>query len=168
MERLIFHSESPGDTAALGETLGAALRGGETLALIGDLGAGKTLLTQAVARALGVSGPVPSPTFVLERRHQGRELELRHWDFYRLDENSDLEELGFFDRHAEQVFAVEWPDRLPGAVDPAEAAFIRVEPADPAKPAERIILLEIPDFLPLLAEAARSLAKPFPASPEAR
>jgi tRNA threonylcarbamoyladenosine biosynthesis protein TsaE len=159
--RLTFRARSPEETEALGRALGAALRGGETIALIGDLGAGKTLLARAMARGLGFDGPVPSPTFVLERRHKGRTLEMRHWDFYRLDENSDVEELGFFDRGVGQVVVVEWPERAPDAIDPDGALVLKIG-FDVDSPDARLIELKAPALLSYLAVAARDL--PFAAS----
>lgn len=71
--------------AQVGETLGAHLGPGAVLLLSGDLGAGKTTLTQAIARGLAVPDPVVSPTFVLLNEYEGGRLPLYHFDLYRLD-----------------------------------------------------------------------------------
>ncbi|MCG9886536.1 MAG: tRNA (adenosine(37)-N6)-threonylcarbamoyltransferase complex ATPase subunit type 1 TsaE [Cyanobacteria bacterium] len=71
--------------AQVGETLGATLGAGAVVLLSGDLGAGKTTLTQAIARGLGVPDPVVSPTFVLLNEYGGGRLPLYHFDLYRLD-----------------------------------------------------------------------------------
>ncbi|MEW6172668.1 MAG: tRNA (adenosine(37)-N6)-threonylcarbamoyltransferase complex ATPase subunit type 1 TsaE, partial [Bacillota bacterium] len=72
-------SESPESTRTLGEQLGRFLRPGNVVALLGNLGAGKTCFTQGIARGLGVSAKVTSPTFVLIKEYQGR-LPLYHFD----------------------------------------------------------------------------------------
>ena len=70
-----------------GRTIGAALRGGEVLELIGDVGAGKTTLTKGLAEGLAISEPVQSPTFTISRVYAARDgLHLHHYDFYRLGE----------------------------------------------------------------------------------
>ncbi|MCX7016485.1 MAG: tRNA (adenosine(37)-N6)-threonylcarbamoyltransferase complex ATPase subunit type 1 TsaE [Candidatus Sumerlaeota bacterium] len=112
-------THSPEQTFELGRRIGAFLRGGETLSLIGDLGAGKTLFTQGLAKGLGAAGEVVSPTFLIHRIYQGR-LRLHHFDFYRLAGESDLESIGFYDFQAEDppaVIAIEWGDRFPRALD---------------------------------------------------
>jgi tRNA threonylcarbamoyladenosine biosynthesis protein TsaE len=81
-------------TRALGRALGAALRGGEVLALHGPLGAGKTVLAQGILEGLGVPGPHPSPTFTLLRAYRGR-LPVNHIDLYRLGDRAPQEDLGW-------------------------------------------------------------------------
>ncbi|MCS6897734.1 MAG: tRNA (adenosine(37)-N6)-threonylcarbamoyltransferase complex ATPase subunit type 1 TsaE [Nitrospira sp.] len=105
---------SPAQTASFGRTIGHVLRGGDVLALRGDLGAGKTSLVRGVAAALGVpSKSVSSPTFVLVHEYQGR-LPLFHVDLYRIKEMADVEEMGLSSYFTESgVTAIEWADRFP-------------------------------------------------------
>ena len=71
----------------LGEVIGRSVYGGEVLELVGDIGAGKTTLTKGIARALGISEPVQSPTFTISRVYDSpKGLRLAHYDFYRLGE----------------------------------------------------------------------------------
>lgn len=79
-----FISHSPVETAALGEEWGRAARAGWLIGLSGELGAGKTLLAGGLARGLGVTGRVPSPTFALIHEYGGGRLPLWHVDLYRL------------------------------------------------------------------------------------
>ena len=109
-------SESPDQTEALGGVVGRLAQAGDTIALIGELGAGKTRFTRGVARGLGVEvGQVSSPTFVLVQQyhHQHGGSDLLHVDAYRLASHGDLESIGWgqdlFD-NAEVV--VEWADRI--------------------------------------------------------
>jgi len=108
---LVVRSEGPGDTQALGGVLADLLRPGDLVLLVGDVGAGKTTLVRAVAAALGVTGPVTSPTFTLANRYDAR-VPLLHIDAYRLGSPDD-EELGLLlddaDRH---VTFIEWPQAL--------------------------------------------------------
>src|SRR5690554_2454901 len=102
-------------TAALGEQLGRACRGGEIFLLDGPLGAGKTCFSGGVARGLGIDEPAASPTFVIMRAYTGRRgLRLHHFDFYRLGGDDDLETIGYEDAlAADAVVLVEWPIRCP-------------------------------------------------------
>ncbi len=104
---------SEAETVALGEALGRRLRGGETLLLHGELGAGKTAFVRGLARGLDVDpGEVVSPTFVLLTRYAGR-LMLHHADLYRLAGKGDERELGLEELPGPNgVLAVEWAERL--------------------------------------------------------
>jgi tRNA threonylcarbamoyladenosine biosynthesis protein TsaE len=109
-----MESGSPERTRALGRALGRAARPGTVLALVGELGAGKTLLTKGVADGLGVTSVVNSPTFVLMNEHPGR-LRLYHIDAYRLEDPIEAVEAGLLDeRQADGVTVIEWADRLDG------------------------------------------------------
>ena len=97
-------------TRDFGRRLGALLRGGDVLVLTGDLGAGKTTLTQAVAEGLGVRGPITSPTFVIARVHPSLVggPELVHVDAYRLDSALELDDLDLDADLDASVTVVEW------------------------------------------------------------
>jgi tRNA threonylcarbamoyladenosine biosynthesis protein TsaE len=103
---------SPRDTERLGQALGSALQGGETLALYGPLGAGKTALVRGVAAGLGASsGDVSSPTFVLIHEYRGR-LPLAHIDLYRLSSLREIESIGLEEYlSGSTVAAIEWADK---------------------------------------------------------
>jgi len=100
------------ETLKLGKLLGERAVEGTVFALVGDLGAGKTTLTQGIAQGLGVLEPVTSPTFTLVQEYMGR-LPLFHCDPYRLERAEDLFSFGFdeyFERHG--VVVVEWADKV--------------------------------------------------------
>ena len=87
------------------------------IALYGDLGSGKTAFVQAVARILGISEPITSPTFVIQKRYPieyGGFKDLYHLDCYRLKESGDLEALGFCEimRDSENIIFIEWAERV--------------------------------------------------------
>ena len=98
------------DTRAWGERLGAVLRAGDLVVLTGDLGAGKTTLTQGIAEGLGVRGPVTSPTFVIARVHPSLVggPALVHVDAYRLGGLAELDDLDLDTSLEDSVTIVEW------------------------------------------------------------
>jgi tRNA threonylcarbamoyladenosine biosynthesis protein TsaE len=110
-----------GDTQDFGRRLGALLRAGDVIVLTGDLGAGKTTLTQGVAEGLGVRGPVTSPTFVIARVHPSLVggPGLVHVDAYRLGSAVELDDLDLDADLPDSVTVVEWGEGL--AEDLAEA-----------------------------------------------
>ncbi|WP_322818943.1 tRNA (adenosine(37)-N6)-threonylcarbamoyltransferase complex ATPase subunit type 1 TsaE [Tepidiforma sp.] len=110
-------SASEEETRSLGERLGRFLRRGDVVLLSGDLGSGKTCLTQGIGRGLGCRGQVNSPSFVLMNEYAGREV-LYHVDLYRIEDVEELDELGLWDYAEKGVLVIEWPERgaelLPG------------------------------------------------------
>ena len=102
------------ETHQLGVALGRALVGGDCLELVGDVGAGKTTLTQAIAQGMGVDVPVQSPTFTIQREYQARDgLRLVHYDFYRLSDAGIMENELMETAHDPQtVTVVEWADTV--------------------------------------------------------
>ena len=98
-------------TAALGARIATALRPGDVVALTGDLGAGKTALARAILRGLGVTGHVPSPTFTLVQSYETPGLTVHHFDLYRIEDESELRELGLEEAKEDGAVLIEWPDR---------------------------------------------------------
>jgi tRNA threonylcarbamoyladenosine biosynthesis protein TsaE len=105
-------SRSPEETQAIGERLGARLVAGSVVACTGELGAGKTCFLQGLARGLGVTGDVTSPTFVLVNHYRGR-LPVYHLDAYRTGSLTELVDLGLEEMlHGDGVTVIEWADKL--------------------------------------------------------
>ena len=107
-----IYLQDSAETEALGKLLGRHAADGDVFCLTGDLGAGKTLLSRGVAEALGVSSEdVTSPTFAIMNVYQGTELEVRHFDLYRLNRPEELEDIGF-DEYAggDGVTLIEWAE----------------------------------------------------------
>ena len=108
---IIITTHAPRETQALGAALGKSAQPGDLLLLCGDLGSGKTCLTQGIARGLKVADSVRSPTFVLATEYAGR-LPLYHIDLYRLDDIREVDDLGLDDYiEGEGVCVVEWADK---------------------------------------------------------
>lgn len=105
-------SRSPEETRAIGERLGARLVAGAVVACTGELGTGKTCFLQGLARGLGVTGEVTSPTFVLVNQYRGR-LPVYHLDAYRTGSLTELVDLGLEEMlHGDGVTVIEWADKL--------------------------------------------------------
>ena len=122
---------SPEQTRALGRRLGALLRAGDFVALLGELGAGKTLLVRGAAEGAGVTDAASSPTFALVNLYRGGKVALQHLDLYRLAGPAELFALGFEDLLAEPAATLcEWADRA-GPALPADRLEILLEPAGP-------------------------------------
>ena len=119
MPKHIFQSNSPAATLSLGKMIGERLREGSIIALTGELGCGKTLLTRGICAGLGVSQrQVNSPTFVLVNEYRGR-LPVFHMDMYQLGAATDAVEFGFFDylaRSRSGVMIIEWAEKITGVL----------------------------------------------------
>ncbi|MBR6872428.1 MAG: tRNA (adenosine(37)-N6)-threonylcarbamoyltransferase complex ATPase subunit type 1 TsaE [Ruminococcus sp.] len=122
-----YTTSSPAETIALGRRIGALLRGGDCLAYVGGLGAGKTTMTRGIALGMGLEDDVTSPTFALVNEYRGTGLTLIHFDMYRITSPADLETTGFFDYMDEDtVLAVEWSENISDAIPPG-TVYIRIE-----------------------------------------
>jgi tRNA threonylcarbamoyladenosine biosynthesis protein TsaE len=120
-------SNSPDETIELGRKLGSRLKGGEVVAVCGQLGSGKTHLIKGIAAGAGAADSrcVNSPTFVIINEYKGR-LDIYHIDAYRLDSVSEFEMLGFDDFcYPESVVLIEWADKVESALKALD--YIRIE-----------------------------------------
>ena len=127
MSELEFVTHGESKTEALGRAVGLAARAGDVVALVGELGAGKTRLTKGVAAGLEVAEKekVRSPTFILIREHVGR-LQLFHVDAYRLSGAQELNSLGFEEILSQGgLTVVEWADHVADGL-PADRATLRL------------------------------------------
>ena len=128
-------------TFELGVRLGASLEPGDVVALVGELGAGKTQLVRGACRGAGVpDAEVASPSFAIVAAYRGR-IPIHHADFYRLTGEDDLYGTGFSDLvGGEGAVLAEWADRIPGAL-PAERLEIRLEHDEGAPSVRRITVV---------------------------
>ncbi len=113
IEPLVLESRSPAATEAIGEGLAALLSPGTTLALYGDLAAGKTCLVRGLARHFGARDAVHSPTFTLVNEY-GEDVRLHHLDLYRLGGAEELADLGLEEMVDTGICAIEWAERAEG------------------------------------------------------
>ena len=114
-----------------GRTIGAALRGGEVLELIGDVGTGKTTLTKGLADGLAISEPVQSPTFTISRVYAARDgLHLHHYDFYRLGEAGIMaEDVNEVMHDPAAVTVIEWSGAVSDVL-PTDRLQISIQATD--------------------------------------
>ena len=117
---MIFLTNSPAETESVGAALGKVLLPGTVLAYRGDLGAGKTAFTRGLAKGLGCTDIVTSPTYTIVNEYLSGRLPLFHFDMYRLASSEDLWDIGwedYLDRGG--ICAVEWSENVEDALDGA-------------------------------------------------
>lgn len=109
----VIETFSPEETFALGRTLGQEANAGELCTLIGELGVGKTVLTQGIAEGLGIAEPICSPTFTIVQVYDGGRLPFYHFDVYRIADVSEMDEIGYEDYfYGDGLVMVEWANRI--------------------------------------------------------
>ena len=124
-----FITKSPEETERLGERLGRTLHGGEVIAYLGDLGAGKTAFTRGLARGLDITMRVTSPTYTIVNEYTGGRLPLFHFDMYRLGSSDELFDIGWEDYLLRGgVCAVEWSENVRDAME--NAITVAIEKTD--------------------------------------
>jgi tRNA threonylcarbamoyladenosine biosynthesis protein TsaE len=133
-------TRSAGETLALAGAVGKLLRAGDVVSVVGDLGAGKTVFARGVARALGITEPVVSPSFTIVREYDGR-VPLVHVDVYRIDKLQELHDLGFEEVvRDDAITLVEWGDVV-DALLPRERLDVRLTPG--AGDDDRVVELDV-------------------------
>jgi hypothetical protein len=110
-------------TASLGAAIARMLAPGDCVALEGDLGAGKTTLARAILRALGVGEIVPSPSFTIAQAYETARLPVHHFDLYRIENASELDEIGLDEALDAGAALVEWPERAAGRL-PRDTLYV--------------------------------------------
>ena len=122
-----FETNSREETYRLGEQFGARAKAGEIYALLGDLGAGKTVFTQGFAAGLGITEPVNSPTFTILQIYEGGRLPLYHFDVYRIEDPEEMFEVGFDEYlYGKGVCLIEWANLVEDIL-PAGYHVIKIE-----------------------------------------
>ena len=123
---MTYTTNSPMETEAVGAALGKNIKSGTVIAYRGDLGAGKTAFTRGLARGLGYTEPVTSPTYTIVNEYLGGRLPLFHFDMYRLKSSDDLWDIGWED-YLERggVCAVEWSENVEDAME--NAIYVTIE-----------------------------------------
>jgi tRNA threonylcarbamoyladenosine biosynthesis protein TsaE len=136
------------ETEDLARRIAPRLRAGDTVALKGELGAGKTALARAILRALGVEGEIPSPSFTLVQEYETARLNIVHCDLYRISDCREVDELGFDDALEDGAMLVEWPERAPYRIA-GDALWIEIEIAGES---ERRMKISAPERWAFLSE----------------
>ena len=114
-----IETNSPEETFVLGRRIGQQAKAGEVYTLIGDLGVGKTVLTQGVAAGLGIEEPVSSPTFTIMQIYEEGRLPFYHFDVYRIGDAEEMDEVGYEDYfYGDGVCLIEWANLIEEILPP--------------------------------------------------
>ena len=109
---MIYSSNSPEETAKIASEFASTLTGGDVICLNGDLGVGKTVFVQALAKALGIDDYINSPTFTIVNQYEGR-LPLYHFDVYRIADCDEMYEIGYDEYvYGDGVSVIEWAENI--------------------------------------------------------
>lgn len=136
MEKNTIEIKNENETESFGKRLAEQAKPGTVIALIGDLGVGKTTLTKSIARGLGIDDTITSPTFNLIRQYEGGRLPLYHFDVYRIGDAEEMYELGYEEYfYGDGLCVIEWADLIEELL-PEDAVIINIEYGE--KEGERI------------------------------
>ena len=142
-------THSPEETIEFGKKFGSQLKGGEIIALIGQLGSGKTHLIKGIAAGAGAtnSAVVNSPTFVIVNEYNGR-FDIYHIDAYRLNSISEFETLGFDDYcYPNSIVIIEWADKVIPALETID--YIRIDLEHIGQTERKISIVNYPEYIVL-------------------
>lgn len=124
---MIIETNTPKETFDFGKSLGERAKAGTVYTLIGDLGVGKTVLTQGLAKGLEIQEPISSPTFTIVQVYEEGRLPLYHFDVYRIGDVEEMEEIGYEDYfYGEGVSLIEWANLIEEIL-PERYTEIRIE-----------------------------------------
>jgi len=135
MQLMIIEVEGEAQTREYGERIGRLLVGGETVELVGDVGAGKTTFVKGLAKGLGIDEDVQSPSFTISRVYDARDdLQLAHYDFYRLNAAGIMkDELTETMRDAQTVTVIEWADIVEGVLPKERLTIVFETPTESSR-----------------------------------
>jgi tRNA threonylcarbamoyladenosine biosynthesis protein TsaE len=127
IEQVLIHTKSVSETIRIGKRIGRLLKTGDVVALVGELGAGKTQFIKGLATGMGIGNPtyISSPSFTLINEYPGK-IPFYHIDLFRLEREKEAEELGLEDYfQGGGITAIEWADKIPSLL-PKEMLFIHI------------------------------------------
>lgn len=128
-----FISESVLQTEEFAQSIALRLQPNDCIAFIGPMGMGKTAFVRGLAKGLGITGEVSSPTFSLVNEYSGEKVTLYHFDMYRVNSLDDLYSTGFFDYlESGNILAIEWSENIDFAL-PENAIYIQIQRIDDTK-----------------------------------
>lgn len=121
----VYESEKPEDTFAIGEELGRTAVPGQIVTLTGALGVGKTVLSQGIAKGLGIEEPVNSPTFTIVQMYESGRMPLYHLDVYRIGDVSEMDEIGYEDYfYGNGLCMIEWAELIEELLPPGRTEIL--------------------------------------------
>lgn len=156
---IVSHGET--ETVCIGSRIGGLLGGGEIILLDSDLGGGKTALTRGLAEGIGSKDDVTSPTFAINQMYSGDNLEIYHYDLYRLESLGQTEhEMQEFLELPNAVIVIEWPGLAENMLASRDKIKIKIERQKTTEN-ERLIIIEYPDSLKYAIDADILENQPF-------
>lgn len=124
---MVIETFSAEETAALGERLGREARPGDVYTLVGDLGVGKTVLTQGIAKGLEITETINSPTFTIVQEYEEGRMPFYHFDVYRIGDVEEMDEIGYEDYfYGDGLTMIEWSNLIEEIL-PAKRKEITIE-----------------------------------------
>lgn len=124
---MIIETKNAKETYDLGKKIGSHAKAGEVYTLVGDLGVGKTVFTQGLAKGLGIEEPISSPTFTIVQVYDDGRLPFYHFDVYRIGDIEEMDEIGFEDYvYGDGVSLIEWANLI-DEILPANRTEIMIE-----------------------------------------
>jgi len=125
-KKMTYMTNCPDETEKIAYDLAKTAKAGEVYCLVGDLGVGKTLFTKGFAKGIGINEYITSPTFTLVNEYDAN-VKFNHFDVYRIEHISELEEIGFDDYiYSDAITLIEWADMIEELI-PEEAIWINIE-----------------------------------------
>lgn len=127
MRETIYETFSPEETQELGQRMGSAAMPGDIYTLVGDLGVGKTVFTQGIAKGLEITEPICSPTFTIVQVYEEGRMPFYHFDVYRIGDIEEMEEIGYEDYfYGKGLCMIEWANLIEELL-PKKRCEIRIE-----------------------------------------
>lgn len=124
---MVYSSNSPEETMAVGESIGLEAEEGQVYCLIGELGVGKTVFTKGFAQGLQIEEHITSPTFTIVNEYAGPRMPFYHFDVYRIQDLEEMDEIGYEDYfYGDGVTFIEWANYIEDLI-PEEATWIYIE-----------------------------------------
>ena len=140
----VIESNSPEETLALGHRLGKEAKPGEVYTLIGDLGVGKTVLTQGIAEGLDISEPICSPTFTIVQVYEEGRIPFYHFDVYRIGDIEEMDEIGYKDYfYGEGLTMIEWANLIEEILPPNRKEIVIEKDLEKGFDYRRITIKEV-------------------------
>lgn len=139
-----IESFSAEDTLKLGESLGKNATPGDVYTLVGDLGVGKTVLTQGIALGLGIEEPISSPTFTIVQVYEEGRMPFYHFDVYRIGDIEEMNEIGYEDYfYGEGLTMIEWANLIEEILPPNRKEITIEKDLDKGFDYRKIIIKEV-------------------------
>lgn len=140
---MVVETHSADETFSLGINIGRKAKAGQVITLVGDLGVGKTVFTKGLARGLGITEPVSSPTFTIVQEYREGRLPLYHFDVYRIGDLEEMEEIGYEDYfYGDGVCLVEWANLIEELIPEHAVSVVIEKDLEKGLDYRRIIIIE--------------------------